>query len=123
MKPWIALAAAIMLAGPAAAQTMNADAFYKRAIALQKKGPMAIFSRGEIKLLMAEGKASGERARANRLAAIKAGEKPRYCPPEGRTRMNSNEFMKALGAIPASERSRIDMTEATTRIMARKFPC
>jgi hypothetical protein len=37
--------------------------------------------------------------------------------------MASDEYMKGLSAIPATERSKIDMTEATTRILARKFPC
>ena len=107
----------------AVAQTMNAETFHQRAAKLQKKGAMAIFSRGEIKALMNEGQAAGKRARELRLAAIKAGSKPRYCPPEGPQRMHSDEFMQRLAAIPAQDRARIDMTEATIRIMAVKFPC
>ena len=84
---------------------------------------MAIFSRGEIKALMKEGQAAGQGARERRLAAVRAGAKPRYCPPEGPGRMDSDEFMKRLAMIPAAERARIDMTEATTRILATKFPC
>lgn len=117
----LALAAAPMSA--AIAQTMNAEIFHQRASKLQKKGAMAIFSRGEIKALMNEGQAAGKRARERRLAAVKAGEKPRYCPPEGPGRMGSDEFMKRLAMIPPAERARIDMTEATTRILATKFPC
>jgi len=37
--------------------------------------------------------------------------------------MNSDEFMSRLGAIPQAERAKIDMTEATTRLLAVKFPC
>ena len=117
----LALAATPMSA--AIAQTMNAEIFHQRASKLQKKGAMAIFSRGEIKALMKEGQAAGTRARERRLAAVKAGEKPRYCPPEGPGKMDSDEFMKRLAMIPAAERARIDMTEATTRILATKFPC
>jgi hypothetical protein len=83
---------------------------------------MAIFS-GDLKQVMSEGKASAGKARQIRLAAIKAGQKPRYCPPEGTKGIDSDEYMKGLSAIPAAERARIDMTEATTRILARKFPC
>jgi hypothetical protein len=72
---------------------------------------------------MNEGKASAGKARELRLAAVKAGHKPRYCPPEGRKGMGSDEYMRGLAAIPAAERAQIDMTEATTRILARKFPC
>ena len=114
----------LLLALPAvaSAQTMNAEAFYKKAAALQKKGPMALFS-GDLKVVMNEGKAAGARARATRFAAVKAGQKPRYCPPEGAKGMGSEEYMRGLAAMPASERAKIDMTEATTRILARKFPC
>jgi hypothetical protein len=117
---------ALMLAAVPAnaiAQTMNAEAFHQRATKLKKKGAMAIFSRGEIKALMNEGQAAGKRAREQRLAALKAGSRPRYCPPEGPQRMDSDEFMARLAAIPAAERARIDMTEATIRILERKFPC
>jgi hypothetical protein len=115
----------LLLALPvaASAQTMNAEAFNRRAAALMKKGPLAIFSGGEIKALMKEGQASGFRSRDLRLAAIKAGQKPRYCPPAGATSINSDEFMKRLAAIPAADRARIDMTEATTRILTQKYPC
>jgi hypothetical protein len=108
---------------PAAAQTMNAELFHQRASKLQAKGAMAIFSGGEIKALMREGQASGK-ASAARLRADKAAGRPlRFCPPSGPAKMKSDEFMKRLSAIPQAERRRIDMTEATTRIMAAKFPC
>jgi hypothetical protein len=107
---------------PAAAQSMNAEQFHARATALQKKGPLALFS-GDVKLLMTEAKAAGERSHQLRLAAVKAGQKPRYCPPAGKRSMRSDEFMTRLSAIPQSERARIDMTEAMIRILSGKFPC
>jgi len=58
-----------------------------------------------------------------RLAAVKAGQKPRFCPPQGPVSIDSREFMTRLSAIPAPDRQRIDMTEATTRILTAKFPC
>jgi hypothetical protein len=119
----VALALAALPLSSAVAQTMNAESFHQRATKLKKKGAMAIFSRGEIKTLMTEGQEAGKRARAQRLAAIKSGNRPRYCPPDGPQRMDSDEFMDRLAAIPAAERARIDMTEATIRIMAAKFPC
>ena len=106
----------------AAAQSMNAEAFYERASALQRQGPFALFSK-DASLLMAEGKASGQKARQQRQAAIAAGANPRFCPPSDKVRIGSDEFMKRLGAIPAAQRRSIDMTEATTRILAAKFPC
>lgn len=125
MRP-ILLASALTLAAlptVAAAQSMSAEVFHKRASALAKKGPMALFSRGEIKALMTEGQAAGQRARDIRLATLKAGGKPRSCPPEGKQSMSTDEFMRRLSAIPQAERARIDMTEAMIRISAQKFPC
>ena len=116
----LALAAAPMSA--AIAQTMNADTFHKRAQALKKKGAMAIFSRGEIKALTTEAQAAAKRAREQRLARLEAGGRPRSCPPEG-SKMGSDEFMERLAAIPSADRARIDMTEATIRILATKYPC
>jgi hypothetical protein len=115
--------AAMAVAQPALAQSMNAEVFHQRAVALHKKGPLALLSRGEIKALMNEGKASGERARAARFAAIKAGKTPRYCPPADVQGMGSDEFMKRLAAIPQAERRKIDMGEAMNRILAAKYPC
>ncbi|MEO7411685.1 MAG: hypothetical protein ABIU10_10300 [Sphingomicrobium sp.] len=115
--------AALLVPVAASAQSMNAEAFVTRAHKLKAKGPLAIFSGGEIKVLMNEGKASGDASRRQRLAAIKAGKKPRYCPPEGPQQMNSDEFMTRLSAIPRADRQRINMTEAMNRILTGKFPC
>jgi hypothetical protein len=112
-----------LAASPLSAQSMNAEAYHKRAAALMKKGPLAMFSRGEIKMLAEEGQKAGIRVRDQRLAAVKAGGRGRYCPPEGKQSIGVQEFMQRLGAIPRSERERIDMTEAVTRIYAGKFPC
>jgi len=118
----ILVAAFIGTSTAASAQTMNAETFFQRASALQRKGPLALFS-SDVSQLMAEGKAAGQKSREQRQAAIAAGEKPRFCPPPGKVGIGSNEFMQRLGAIPAAQRRTIDMTEATTRILAAKFPC
>jgi DNA-binding transcriptional regulator LsrR (DeoR family) len=117
------LAATILMSSPALAQTMNAETFHQRATALKKKGAMAIFSGGEIKALMREGQASGQAAKSRYNADKSAGRATRFCPPPGKQQMDSDEYMERLAAIPLAERRRIDMTEATTRIMAAKFPC
>lgn len=112
-----------LTAGPAWAQHMNADSFYQRALALKKKGPMAMFAMGEVKALMKEVKAAGNLVKQTRLAAEKAGGRGRYCPPKGARRMGKDEYLAALGAMPAAERKAIDLAEATTRMMEKKFPC
>ncbi len=113
----------LTLASAASAQSMNAQTFYQRATSLQKKGVLAIFSGGEIKALMNEGQAAGKAAGAAYDVDKRAGRRTRFCPPPGKREMGSDEYMKRLAAIPAAERARIDMTEATTRILIAKFPC
>ena len=121
---WKLLAPLLLLVPAAAsAQSMNAEQFHRRATALQHKGMLAIFSSGEIKALTHEAQAAGARAAENRRAALKAGQAPRFCPPKGEVAIDDKEFMARLSAVPAADRSRIDMTEATTRILAAKFPC
>jgi len=110
-------------AAPAIAQSMNAETFYRSATNLQSKGPMAVFSIGKVRALTAEAQRAGQKALEARMAAKAAGRIPRYCPPEGPRNMSSSEFLTRLAAIPAAQRSRMDMTEATTLILATKFPC
>ena len=119
----VVAAAAVLVPAAASAQSMNAETFLQRANKLMAKGPMALFSRKEIRSLMKEGQASGQAATARNKADKAAGRPARFCAPAGPQRMNSDEYMKRLGAIPRAERERIDMTEATTRIMAAKYPC
>lgn len=113
----------LFIPATASAQSMNAQVFFKRATALQKKGVLAVFSGGEMKALMNEGQAAGKAAGAAYDAAKRAGRPTRFCPPPGKRQMNSKEFMNRLSAIPQAERSRIDMTEATVRILTQKYPC
>ena len=114
---------AVAIPSLASAQTMNAEVFLRRSKALMAKGPMAIFSGGEIKTLMGEGQAAGAAQRKMRLADVAAGRPPRYCPPPGDQKMGTNEFMQRLSAIPAADRAKIDMSEAMARILIQKFPC
>ena len=115
--------ALLAVSSAASAQSMNAQTFYKRATALKNKGPLVIFSGGEIKALMNEGQAAGKAAGAAYDADKKAGRPTRFCPPPGKRQIGSDEYLQRLAAIPAAERARIDMTEASTRILIAKFPC
>ena len=121
---FVRCACLLLIAVPAAAsaQTMNAETFYQKGLGLKKKGPMALFS-GDIAVLMREGKGAGKAAGAARAAALKAGRTPRFCPPSEVRGMGQSEYFERLGRIPQAERRRIDITEATNRIMAGKYPC
>jgi hypothetical protein len=113
----------VFAATPAIGGAIGADEFYQRAMKLKRKGAMALFSGGEIRRLVNEIKVAGETVKRTRLATEAAGKHGRYCPPENKKRMDTEEYLRGLGAIPATERTRIDLVEATTRILEKKFPC
>ena len=123
MRVAVAAVALLIVAAPAAAQHMNADAFYQRATKLKGKGALAILAGGEIKKLMREGLLAGQASAARHKAAKEAGKPLPFCPPAGPRKLGSNEYLERLGAIPQAERRKIDLTEATTRIMRAKYPC
>jgi hypothetical protein len=122
MKIVVAIALSLF-AVPVLAQNMSAQAFHQRAIKLQKKGALALFSRGEINVLMREVQAANKIVVARLRADKSAGRPTRFCPPTGPAKMDSKELMARLSAIPEGERRRIDMTEAMTRIFEVKYPC
>lgn len=117
-------AALALLAIPAAAsaQSMNAETFYQKAVALKSRGPLALFS-SDLKPLMREGQASGQAAATARKAALAAHQTPRYCPPTDVHGMAQQEFLDRLAAIPQADRRAITMQEAMNRILGAKYPC
>ena len=119
----IGLALAMLAAPAAAANYMNAEEFHRRASALQQKGSRALLAVGEIRALSKAARVAGEAIRARRLAAQQAGQTPLYCPPKGSKRMEPEEFLRRLSAIPQAERRQIDLAEAMNRMLAAKYPC
>lgn len=110
----------LLLCLPAALQAMDAQSFYVKSLALQKKGAAALLS-PDLKPLLAEMQNAGQTVRAENEKAKLAG-KPLYCR-SGQDRMNSEEFLAELGRIPAARRSKISVTQAFREILARKYPC
>ena len=119
----LAVALAGVCAPASAAMVINAEEFYQRASKVKKRGPLALLSMKEVKLLVNEVKIAGARVKETRLAAEREGKKGRYCPPPQSKRMGHEEYVAAIGAIPQAERRKIDLVEATTRVMTAKFPC
>ena len=119
MRRFVALlAVGALAASPAAA--MPVSTFLTKAEALQKKGAMALFS-SDIGVLKKEVQASGSQIKAERLAAIKAGRKPDFCPP-AKASMGSDELLSHLRAIPAAQRA-MPFKAAYKGFLVRKFPC
>lgn len=105
---------------PAWAQSMTVATFLAKAEALQKKGKMAIFSK-DLRIVMREGKAAGAALRADRLADVKAGRPPAFCPPK-KAELDSNEVLGHFRAIPPAQRG-MTVKAALGGLMRKKFPC
>ena len=121
-------AAAVTLtsaAAPVAAQTMPLDQFIERGTKLERKGPLAMLHRSEIKLLMGEGRAAGELNRAERIADEKAGRKAAYCPPANAKAQNINprQLLGELRAIPAAKRRGMTVRDGMRHLSAQRYPC
>lgn len=113
------------IASAAAAQSMPLQNFVQRGTALEKKGPLAVFSMGEIRVLQDEMKAAAAALRAERLAAEKAGRKPPYCPPKDQKSlaMKPQQVLAELRAIPAAQARTMTTTDGFRHILARRYPC
>ena len=99
---------------------MTAGTFLAKSEALMKKGPMALFS-GDVGVLKKELRTASTQLRAARLAVVKAGGKPAYCPPD-KGSMNSNELLAHLRAIPQAQRG-MSFKAALGGLLVKKYPC
>lgn len=124
-KSLLALALTAVVATPAMAASMTLHQFVARGTALEKKGPMALFHRGEIKALQTEMMSAGKQVREERMAAEKAGRKPTYCPPaEGKgVKMGAQEVLKELRLIAATQPKNATVADGWRAMLVKKFPC
>lgn len=109
-----------------AAAPMPLHQFVARGTALEKKGPLALLSRGEIRLLHAEMTAAGNQLREERLATAKAGRKGPYCPPansSGGLRMAPQELLKELRVISAGQPRTATVADGIRALLAKRYPC
>jgi hypothetical protein len=106
----------------AAAAVGSAQSFLDRAERLKAKGPLAFFD-SDYGRLRSEATIVGESIGDDRIAAQRAGKPILYCSPSPRAELGSFEFIRALEAIPASEREQMSLKEAMIRVLQKKYPC
>ena len=117
-------AIAILYASPAHAQNaskiINADAFYNRAIKLQRLGVRAPFS-DDFKPMVAHARKSFRSVEAQNNSAKRRGD-PLYCRPQD-TQLSPSQVVRELSRIPLITRKKINLTRAFLIIAKRKYPC
>lgn len=112
-----------LVAAPiASAAAMPVDAFLAKAAALERKGPMAFFSK-DLKLLMNQIKKDGTELNAANKAAEAAGRPKAYCTPKGGVKLTDGDVLSAMRAVPAASRPSTSTKEALRAQMARRYPC
>ena len=122
MKLRLVAAFALAAAPLTPAAAMPVSAFMAKAEALQKKGPLALFS-GDLKLLTNQVKADAASIRAERKAAEAAGKRLNHCPPEAGVKLSDKDVLAAMQAVPPAERARTSTRAALAAYLARRFPC
>lgn len=105
---------------PISLAAMPVSTFLPKAEALKKKGAMALFS-SDMGLMKKEFTTAAKQLRDERLAVSKAGGKPAYCPPD-KARLNLDELMGHLRAIPPAQRG-MSFKTAYAGFLTKKFPC
>jgi hypothetical protein len=113
-----------MVAGAAGAQNMPLPTFVQKGTSLEKKGPLALLSRGEIRLLQTEMGAANKALVAEYEANKKAGRKQAYCPVKGqKVQIGARQLLAELRAIPAAQARTMTTTDGLRLILARRMPC
>lgn len=115
------IAATLVAAIPSPAVATDVATFLAKAEAAKRNKLKAFFS-GDVKHLMGEVSTSMQQLKAERLRAERAGGHGAYCV-KGRATLSQDELFGALNAIPAAERSQVQVREALRRGLARKYPC
>jgi hypothetical protein len=123
MKVRILIGMALAVTPLAPVTAMPVSTFLGKVEALKRKGPLAIFSRAEIKRLGSQIQADGAELRKERLAAKAAGRPQAFCPPEGGVKMTDKDVLVAMEAVPPPQRARTSTKDAMRAYMAKRFPC
>jgi surface antigen len=121
MKSKLILGVALLaLAAPASA--MPVSTFLVKADALQKKGPLAVFS-GDLKLLMNQIKSDSAQLRDENRALAAAGKRKAYCTPAGGVSLTNQDVLGAMQAVPVPQRASTSTKQAMRSYLARRYPC
>lgn len=113
--------AVALFAGAALAQTpMTLDAYVTQAnrIPLNPTSILRSDTRRLIRVTNESFEVIGRGIRADRAA----GRRPAACPPE-KIRMNPNQLLAFLNAIPQPRRAHMTVVEGLTAWMADRYPC
>jgi hypothetical protein len=120
MKLKLLFISGALLLSSTAANAMDAESFYVKAVALKKRGMSAMFSK-DLKPMMRVFETAADSVKAENLKA-KAEGAPIFCPP-AKYRLTADQFLSEFAKIPQSRRRAQTVREAWREIVIRRFPC
>ena len=106
----------------AAASAMPVETFLAKADAIERKGPMAVFSK-DLKLLMNQVKKDAAELKAANQALAAAGKPKAYCAPGKGVKLTNRDILDAMRAVPPAQRARTNSKDALKALMVRRYPC
>jgi hypothetical protein len=120
MKFKLLIASGALLLCSNAAQAMDAESFYVKAVALKKKGMKAMFS-SDLKPMINVFKSAADSVKAENEKARASGN-ALFCAPK-KYRLTADQFLTEFGNIPQERRRTQTVREAWREIVIRRFPC
>lgn len=111
-----------LIALPAALHAMTVAVFLEKAEALKRRGALAMFS-SDLRLLKSEARTAAAAVRAERLAAVRAGRRPAFCPPREGGRFDADELLRHFHALSPAQRARMEVRDGIRSLLVRKYPC
>lgn len=102
------------------ANAMDAETFFVKALALQKKGMGAVFAK-DLKPMIRIFEAAAKSVKAENEAAHAIGS-PLFCPPK-KFRLTADQFLGEFNRIPKERRQSQTVRDAWREIVIRRFPC
>ena len=119
-KQLLALVALASLSTSASA--MPVSTFLNKMDQLTKECAMATAT-SDAALLKKELQDDAAALRAERLAAIQAGQTPAYCPDASAAPLTIEDLVGGLKGVPEAQRGKTEVKDALRSFMAKRFPC
>ena len=123
MRTKLIFGALVAITPVTAANAQDVAQFLVRVDRLLARGPLALFSR-DFYRLKREIEADGAMLKKEFAREKAAGRATDFCPPaKGKPRVNKQEYLAALRAVPVAERRTTDTKDVLRGVLERKYPC
>ena len=115
---------AVLSSASAQAQNMPLPVLLQRGTALEQKGPLALFHKGEIRALQTELAAANKAVLSEYRGNKQAGRDQTFCPVKGQAyQLGARQVLAELRSIPPAQARRMTTTDGMRALLQERFPC